>query len=485
MPSLARKIASASTQLTLSRASVRLLSLVTMPILTHLLAPKAYGTVAMVGTLISLVSVFVLAGMDMSYMRSFNDKSSEIPFEQVEIFVWRYIIIAGGLAALFLIVVWPLFAPLFSLPNYLGPYLGAGILFCLVNTMAQTRSRLNGHYRLLAIAIFASGVAAATVSVGIAYWWRRDELALLLSMLVGYLVPTLLLGGPSLSKISNSSGMLVSERKAVAKIGLAGIITAPAYWLISSSDRWLLGYFENANSVGIYSVGCSVAMMGMMINNAIHAVWTPETVNEFNNHPDTAQTKLGLVTEKIICAFGCLGLTVVAAGGDIIRFLAAPVFHEAADIIPFIAIAVFFHGITHLANASLLLMKQLHYSMWCWIAGGVLCLGMNLLLIPLLGRTGAALTQALSMAAIAVFVSWFAQRVYPLQIRWSRLLILLTGLLLCGIVMAPPWSALPLVSLGMKLPVGIIIVLIITLINEPGLITILYKRFTSSSYGEM
>lgn len=481
MPSLARKIASASAQLTLSRASVRLLSLLTMPILTHLLAPRAYGVVAMAGSLVSLIAVIVLAGMDMSYMRSFNDKSSTIPFEQVEIFVWRYILIAGGLAALLLVVVWPLFAPLFFLPDYLGLYLGAGILLSLVNTMAQTRSRLNGQYGLLSIAIITSGIAAAVVSVGIAYWWRRDELPLLLSMLVAYLVPSVLLGGPSLSKLSKGSGILVSDRKAVAKIGLAGIVTAPAYWLISSSDRWLLGYFENADSVGIYSVGCSVAMMGMMINNAIHAVWTPETVYEFNNHPDTAQAKLGLVTEKIICAFGCLGLAVIAAGGDTIRLLAAPVFHKAADIIPFIAVAVFFHGITHLAKASLLLMKQLYYSMWCYIAGGVFCLGANLLLIPLLGRTGAALTQTLSMAVIAVSISWFAQRIYPLRIRWLRLLLLMTGLLLCGIVMAPPWSDQPLISLGMKLPVGVIIVLLISLINEPGLITTLYKQLISSS----
>lgn len=485
MPSLARKIASASTQLTLSRASVRVLSLLTMPILTHLLPPSAYGIMAMAGTLIALLSVFVLAGMDMSYMRSFNDKFSENPFEQVEIFAWRYILIAGGLAALVLFFVWPQFASLFTLPHYLGPYLGAGIFLSLINTMGQTRARLNSQYGLLSATIFSSGIAAAIVSLGVAYWWRQDEMALLLSMLVAYSIPGFILGGPALLNIFKRSGILFSEQKAIMKIGLAGIVTAPTYWLISSSDRWLLGYFESADSVGIYSVGFSVGMMGMVINNAIHAVWTPEVVNEFNNHPDTAQTKLGLVTEKIICAFGCLSLAVVAAGGDTIRFLAAPVFHEGADIIPFIAVAVFFHGVTHLAKASLLLMKQLYYSMWCYIAGGVFCLGANFLLIPLLGRTGAAMTQALSMAVIAISISWFAHGIYPLQIRWPRLLLILTGLLLSGIIMTPPWSIEPLLSLGMKLPVGIIIVLLVIMMNTPELIITLYKRLIPSGDKEV
>jgi len=66
---LVRRIASASAQLVLSNGLVRLLSLVTMPILTHLLSPTAYGTAAMAETFIALIAVFALAPMDISYAR--------------------------------------------------------------------------------------------------------------------------------------------------------------------------------------------------------------------------------------------------------------------------------------------------------------------------------------------------------------------------------------------------------------------------------
>lgn len=474
-PSLSKKIFSASIQLTASRASVRLLSLVTMPILTHLLTPSAYGVVAMAGTLVSLLSVFALAGMDMSYMRSFNDDSGA-SFEQVEIFAWQYTLIAGTIAAVLLTLAWPFFSKAFALANYLGPLIGIGVLIALANTMAQTRARLHGRYRMLSIAIIASGIGAAAVSIGIASWWRRDELALLLSMLASYLIPALILGLPNLAIMIKPSGLTTPECKAVMKIGLAGIVTAPAYWLISSSDRWLLGYYEGADSVGIYSVGYNVAIMGMMISNAIHAVWTPETVNEFKNNPDSAPARLGQTSEKIICSFACVCLAVVAAGGDTIRLLTAPAFHDSAHIVPFVAIAVFFHGITHLANASLLLMKRLKYSMWCWLAGGLICLGCNLLFIPWIGRTGAALTQTISMMFIAGSISWFAQRVYPLQINWLRLTPTLAILFLCGSAMAPAWSKHALISLTCKLPVGIAIVSCVVFCHAPTMLSTLGNR---------
>jgi O-antigen/teichoic acid export membrane protein len=72
-----RRLISATTQLTLSNGVVRLLSIVTMPILTALLSPQAYGVAALAGTVISLVSVFGLAGVDMSYARAYH--SSQQP----------------------------------------------------------------------------------------------------------------------------------------------------------------------------------------------------------------------------------------------------------------------------------------------------------------------------------------------------------------------------------------------------------------------
>lgn len=162
---LTQRITSATAQLTLSNAVVRLLSLVTLPILTHLLAPSAFGTAAMAMTVVSLISVSGLAGMDMSYVRGY--RANLIQSSQgVELFAWRYTLGAGILLCIGVIVSWQVIADTFSLPGYLGELLGVGVVLSLANTMAQARARLNNRYRAMSISIVVSGLGSAAVSCG-------------------------------------------------------------------------------------------------------------------------------------------------------------------------------------------------------------------------------------------------------------------------------------------------------------------------------
>lgn len=457
---LSQRITSATAQLTLSNALVRLLSLVTMPVLTHLLAPSAYGTAAMAGTVVSLVSVFGLAGMDMSYVRAYHSNSI-LSGQAIEYFAWRYTLSAAILLCMIVIASWQVIADAFSLPRYLGGLLGAGIVLSLANTMAQARARLNNRYRAMSISIVASGLGVAAVSLGVAHWWRQDELPLILSMVAGYMIPLLILGTPSIAQLHTPSDLSQKDRLNVFTIGLAGAVTAPAYWLISSSDRWFLGYFEDTASVGIYSLGYSMAIMGMMANNAVLSVWAPETVKEFESNPGQAPILLGRMAERLIAGFVCIWLAITAAGGDMIRLLAAPTFHQATVVVPFIAAAVMLHGIIHIANAVFLLMKRLELTVWCWILGGMLSVLLNIVLIPKLGILGAAISQTASFLLIAVGMAIGAQYIYPLQLNWPRLGCVLAGNCLMASFMFPAWASMPTTSLLLKLPVGVVTTILV------------------------
>lgn len=463
---LGKRIASATIQLTLSNALVRLISLVTMPIMTHLLTPSSYGTAALAGTVISLVSVFALAGMDMSYVRAYRS-NSPVSGQPVESFAWRFIFGAGAVSGVAVWSCWPWFSNTLSLPGYLGGIVGIGIAVSLVNTLVLARARLNNRYHAMSLSILAAGLGTATVSIGVAYWWRQDELPLILSVIAGQLIPVLILGIPPIAQLCKPSGLSQSDRHGLIKIGLAGTVTAPAYWVLSSSDRWFLGSFEDASSVGIYSVGYSVAIIGMMANSAVISVWTPETTREYEINPDQAKLHLGRVAERLVAGFAVAWLVVTAAGGDVIRLLAAPAFHESAKLVPYIAAGVFFYGIIHLANASLLLKMRLSYAMWWWIVGGAVCMLLNLVLIPQLGRLGAALTQAISFAVIATGVAVGAQRLYPLKANWTRLGLVLAAIFAIGIVMSSPWATVAILSLLVKIPVGVFVVAGVTRLVAP------------------
>jgi len=456
----ASRLASSAFQITLSNAAARAVSLVTMPLLTHLLSPAAYGVATVATTVITLISAIALSGMDVSYIRDYQSNPPQAA-RRVEIFAWRYAVVAGVFAATAGAAMWLLVSDGLSLPPYLAGLLGALIVMTLISTMAQTRARLHGKYQRLSLSIMASSVSTALVGIGTAYWWRRNELPLILSMLGGSLATILILGIPPISELVKRSGLQSAERRRIFNIGAAATVTAPTYWLLSSSDRWFLSYFEDQTSVGIYSVGYSIAALGLIANAAVASAWLPETLKEFENNPVSAPTLLGKSAEQMVAVYAYLWLLVTAVGGELIRLLAAPSFSEAGEIVPYIAAAVLFHGVTQIAHVGFIITRRFGDTMRWWIVGGLVCLALNLVLVPLMGRLGAALSQAASTGIVAIGLVITAQSRYPLRLSWSRLSLLFFGVLLTAIFMLPAWATSPMMSLVLKLPVMLLIAVLV------------------------
>lgn len=455
---LGARMTQATTLLTASNAAVRALSLITMPVLTRLLPPDAYGATAIVGTLIALLGVVAIAGMDMSYARAYY-ASSGPSGAPVEIFAWRYTLVAATGIALAGGLLWLLAADFLGLPRILGAFVVLGVMLTVVQTMVQVKARLEARYRAMALGIALSGVVAAAVSISGAMWWRQDASTLLVSMLAGYLVVVVTLGMPHIRAVASPSGLSRAEKKGILAIGIAGVVTAPMYWVLSSLDRWFLAAMEDAASAGIYSVGYSVAILGAMVNTAIAAVWLPEAARVFEEDPVAARVRLGTTIERLVVALAVVWLAVVAAGGDVLHALAAKEFHSAAAVIPCIAAAVFFNGVLQITNAGNLLARQLHKTVPWWLMGAAICIGLNFLLIPPFGRLGAAMTQACAFGLVAGGVWFTAQRALPLAIRHLRLAACVAVLAVAAAFMHPPWSSVPLYSLAAKLPAGIALTL--------------------------
>jgi O-antigen/teichoic acid export membrane protein len=465
--SFTRRLASGTFQLTISNGVVRLLAIVTMPILTALLGPQTYGIASLVATAISLASVLALAGIDMSYARAYH--SVQQPSGTVvEHYCWRFAMFAALLTSMLAAGAWWFInRDAVELDHRLAILLALGIAFVVTNTMAQTRARLAGKYRVMALSIIAAGIIGPAASIGIAVWWRQDVLALVLPLLLSYLISMVLLGTPSIACLVKPSNLARGEGAALVKIGLAGIVTAPMYWLLSSSDRWFLQYYQGAEAVGVYSVGCNVAMVGMMVNTAVISVWLPEASREYEKDREQAKVILGKLMSGLVAAMALIWLMATAAGGDIVRWLTHERFHASAEFVPFIAGAVFFNGVFHLANTGLLLMKKLNYAALWWLGGGVVSALLNLTLVPILGGLGAAITQSMSFALISFGVLATSQSMFPVHLSWSRLAIILAIIVAAGVLMIPPWHGSALFSLLMKLPIGIVVAAITAWVVVP------------------
>jgi O-antigen/teichoic acid export membrane protein len=446
-----RRVLSGTIQLTLSSGVMRLLSIVTMPILTGVLNPTAYGVATLVGTVISLVSVLALAGIDMSYRRAYY--STQPPSgEVVEHYCWRFAMAAGMVSGVLAAVMWWY---VIEMDLKLAILLATGIIGSVASAMTQSRALLAGRYRAIAVTTIIAGGIVSAASIGIAIWWRRDAMALILPMVLSYLLPVLLLGMPSIAGLLKPSGLPPKAGVALVKIGIAGVVTAPLYWLLSSSDRWFLQYYHGSAAVGVYSLGYSVAGIGGMVNSAVMSVWLPEASREFERDQEQAQAILGRLVARLLTAMAVIWLIVAAAGGDIVRLLANERFHASAEFVPFIAGGVFFYGTSQLIVFALLLVKQYKWAALWWFVGGVVCTLLNIVMVPRWGGLGASMAQSASFAFIAFGILAISQAKYPIQLAWWRLALVMTTILITGLFLAPRWHVVPAVSLLMKFPIEI------------------------------
>ena len=220
--------------------------------------------------------------------------------------------------------------------------------------------------------------------------------------------------------------------------------------------------------MGVYAIGYSVAIVGMMVNVAVISVWLPEASREYEQDQARAQVHLGQIDAASLAAMALIWLTAAAAGGDIVRWLADERFHGSAEFVPFIAGGVFFYGASQLALYGLVLVKEFKWAAYWWFGGDLLCTLLNFVQVPHYSGLGAAITQTASFAVISIGILRTSQAKYRIQLDWSRLATVMARILVAGLFApAPPWHVTAPLSLLMKLPFGIAVASMTTWVFAP------------------
>jgi O-antigen/teichoic acid export membrane protein len=418
---LMRRIITTSMQLTVASALVRALSVLSLPLLTHYLSPASYGQAALASTLISLASVIGLMGLDMSYARTYLSHNGPSG-KAVETYCWRLALPAAVLAGALAAAIWLLHAwrdPVAMAS--LAWWIFVGTVMSLLMAMSQTRARLKERYTRLTIAVLGGGITAVLISLLLSMGPLPDERALVISYVAAYLVPVVIMGLPSCRQLLSPSGLDVASQWQVFKVGLPGVVTAPLYWIISSSDRWFLQANFDAETVGVFAVACAFGQVGMMVNTALLALWLPEAARLHENGAANSNQTLSIIMVRLVSTMAITMLFVGILGGDVMRLLTEEKFQLAAVYIPWIAAGVFFYGCYHLANTGLFLSRGLKWTALLWTGVGLISIIGNALLVPQYGMIAAAIMQCVSFAFLALIVMATAQKHHPLPLPFGRL----------------------------------------------------------------
>jgi len=480
--SLARRVFSGSGQISVANGLARLVSLLCFPLLSRWLGPAPYGVYSLAATMVGLASTAGLLGLDMAYARYYLDaQSPDQP--AVEAYCWTRAAAAAVLCALpatlFWLVLSQRFTPLDR--TTIAIFLPVAIVLSVLSTMATTRIRLKAQYGRLATAVASAAVASSLVSLLLAALGVRGVVPLLLGALTTSALSLLLLGLPALAGLHGTARRLNrTKRHELLKLGMSCAVTGPLYWLISSSDRWFLALNHSEAEVGIYSIASTLALMGIMVNSAVHLALFPEASRLVNQSSGDDTLRLARLWEQLAVVLLVVMVLVGSLGGPLLRLLTAPSFHSGTAYIPWLACGAFFYGLAGLGNLPFFLVGKMNRVAAFWGLTAGLCLILNSLMIPLFGGLGAAVAQMLTYLALSLLTLAAGRSLMALPLRWGRLgLALVLGL--AGLVGSTRMTITnPLAELTLHLMASVLLGLALAWLISPDAIARLFmqsKRF--------
>jgi O-antigen/teichoic acid export membrane protein len=199
--------------------------------------------------------------------------------------------------------------------------------------------------------------------------------------------------------------------------GLAGIA-------IQVIDRPIMKALTDDATVGVYQAGHRLGVLMMLVVGMFDYAWRPFFLT---HSKDEDAPKL---FSKVFTYFVGLMMLVFVAGSLFVediariplfgRYFIGPDFWGGLGIVPIVLLAYVFTGAYVNFVVGVYLAKKTKYLPYATGAGAIVNVGVNFLLIPKLGITGAAIASLVSYIVMAAGIYFPSQRLYHVQYEWGR-----------------------------------------------------------------
>ncbi len=198
-------------------------------------------------------------------------------------------------------------------------------------------------------------------------------------------------------------------------VGITGMIN-------QSIDKTLLprliGGDEGYRMVALYGANFKIGVLMAMFTQSFRMAFEPF----FFKYSQSSQDKS--IYSTILNYFVLFGLLIfigVTFFIDIINLILVPEYKEANGVIPLVLIAQLLSGIYFTLSVWYKVSDKTIYGAYIGIIGTSITLISNLILIPILGYYGCAISGILCFASMVVFSIMWSNKYYKINYDWSKI----------------------------------------------------------------
>ena len=375
------------------------ISFLTAPIFTRLLTTEEYGVITIYLSWVDVIGIFAMFGLyNNVYCRGILEFK-----EDKKNFTFSLLSLANVITLAVFAIVWITNKYVFhflNVPDILILFMFFSFLFEPAFEFWKTDQRFAYKYKMLCFFMILVMVFAPALSVAGIFLFPGNKVA---ARIIGANVVTLVLGmGCYISELCKSDRKpKIAYWKYAVLYNLPLIPYFLSSYVLSSSDRLMIGYFCGEDKAGIYGIAYTMSAVVNIVWNSINATLVPTI---YQRCDDGRRSTLSRLIVPIIAGYGGVCTLIMLLSPEIIRFLAPSSYGEGMYIIPVIVGGVFYMSIFSIFSNIIYYEKKPKYVMGAGVAAAVANFILNLIFIPLCGYFAAGYTPLAS---------------YLLQVVWS------------------------------------------------------------------
>jgi O-antigen/teichoic acid export membrane protein len=416
-------------------SGIALLSgIILLPIYTHALSPKEYGLLETALRFVAVCMSVAFLGLRQGYLRFYFDSALDS---------WHKALTSTTVIGMSL-VAFAIMFPIIAIAAQFSQRLGLGQFTMLQSLLLALWLAFEATY-LLGLSflqvrfkstqfIFAQA-ARLTLMLGLNFTLLNVFHLGLGGALAGNFVVSLISGAVAGTLLLAWAGLKVSRPtlSGLIQFGLPYIPTAVFGYVINNADRLSLIHFNFLATLGLLSLASKLGDMALSIlATPVENIWMPYAFSVLNE--PTGPEKIGALFTRYV-AFSILIALVVSLGASLaIDLLASDSFHDAAELVPLVAIGCVFTNVSCLADLGILVRKRTVLKPLMFGVVALIAVAMQLILTPRFGLLGAVVATTLTAICQYLIISTVAGRLYRFQVNSTRMLeiILAAGMAFLG-----------------------------------------------------
>ncbi len=421
---------------------VLLLGFIQTPLLTRILSTDEYGKTGMFETVVSVIYIFAILGLDIRFYYEKNIDRGAL----LRRCITPALIIVTALSAVYIIFSKPANVFLFGVNGkdvialvIIYTFISVFERFFFLDVRMQQNGRLYSNINIIEKVLSIFTIIAAFYLIGNDFHIGLYALAVPWGITTSFLIIRYFylrnLEAREALKGAEASGTAGKSRKAIPGIqrneyipsykelisyGVPFITVLLMEWALSSCDKIALRSFSSFDELGIYTSAMKIIVLLLTFKNTFIAYWSPIAMERFESGVNEENKGFFRQAYELVVMLCIIGAVLLILFRKIIVLLLGRDYRGAETVIPFLTLMPIFAMMFEITVQSIKFSKKGRYlNIASLIALLVNIIG-NIALVPRLGGLGAAVTTGVSYIVYFAIGSYFAERCIKVGYNYSK-----------------------------------------------------------------